>query len=145
MNEALPNSEILKKRTEWKTTIFFTQKALSHILEQHSETHGNEKARQIWKIYFRDQQEIENLADIILDELTSEIEYERSQGIYIPFNPNFVNKISHRPFQKNGQFRLDLFEKTPLKSLHSTRIKISNDVLPRNSILSDNIFSHIFL
>lgn len=100
MNEALPNSEILKKRTEWKTTIFFTQKALSHILEQHSETHGNEKARQIWKIYFRDQQEIENLADIILDELTSEIEYERSQGIYIPFNPNFVNKISHRPFQK---------------------------------------------
>ena len=100
MNEALPNSEILKQHTEWKTTIFFTQKALSHILEQHSESHGNEKAREIWKIYFRDQQEIETLADIILNGLTSEIEYERSQWIYIHFNPSFVNKVSHRLFQK---------------------------------------------
>ena len=101
MNETLPNSEILKERTEWKTTIFFTQKALSHILEQHSETHGNEKARQIWKIYFRDQQEIENLADIILNELTSEIEYERACWLYIPYDSRFPNQISHRPFKKD--------------------------------------------
>ena len=101
MNETLPNSEILKKRTEWKTTIFFTQKALSHILEQHSETHGNEKARQIWKIYFRDQQEIENLADIILNDLTSEIEYERANGIYIPYDSRSPNKVSHIPFKKD--------------------------------------------
>ena len=101
MNETLPNSEILKERTEWKTTIFFTQKALSHILQQHSETHGNEKARQIWKIYFRDQQEIENLADIILNELTSEIEYERACGLYIPYDSRFPNQISHRPFKKD--------------------------------------------
>lgn len=101
MNEILPNSEILKKHTEWKTTIFFTQKALSHILEQHSETHWNEKARQIWKIDFRNQKEVENLADIILSELTSEIEYERANGIYIPFNPNFVNQVSHRPFKRD--------------------------------------------
>ena len=106
MNETLPNSEILKKRTEWKTTIFFTQKALSHILEQHSETHGNEKARQIWKIYFRDQQEIENLADIILNELTSEIEYERACGIYIPYDSRFPNKVSHIPFKKDWIIQL---------------------------------------
>jgi hypothetical protein len=48
--------------------------------------------------------------------------------------------------KKIGQFNLNPYEKTPLKSFHSTRIKISNDVLPRNNnILSNNIFSHIFL
>ena len=101
MNEILPNSEILKKNTEWKTTIFFTKKSLFHIIDQHSETHWNEKAKQIWKIYFRDQQEIENLADIILQDLTSEIEYERANGIYIPYDSRFPNKVSHRPFKKN--------------------------------------------
>ena len=101
MNESLPNSEILKKNTEWKTTIFFTKKSLFHILEQHSETHWSKKAREIWKIYFRNQQEIENLADIILQDLTSEIEYERANGIYIPYDSRFPNKISHRPFKKD--------------------------------------------
>ena len=101
MVEILPNSKILKKHTEWKTTIFFTQKALAHILEQHSESHWNEKAKQIWKIYFRNQQEIENLADIILQDLTSEIEYERAIGIYIPYDSRFPNKVSHIPFKKD--------------------------------------------
>ena len=101
MNETLPSSEILKKNTEWKTTIFFTKKSLFHILEQHSETHWLEKAREIWKIYFRDQQEIENLADVILQDLTSEIEYERANGIYIPYDSRFPNKISHIPFKKD--------------------------------------------
>ena len=101
MVEILPNSKILKEHTEWKTTIFFTQKALAHILEQHSESHWNEKAKQIWKIYFRNQQEIENLADIILQDLTSEIEYERAIGIYIPYDSRFPNKVSHIPFKKD--------------------------------------------
>lgn len=101
MNETLPSSEILKKKTEWKTTIFFTKKSLFHILDQHSETHWNEKAKQIWKIYFRDQQEIENLADIILNELTSKIEYERACGIYISYDSRFPNKVSHIPFKKD--------------------------------------------
>lgn len=100
MNEILPSSEVLKKNTEWRTTIFFTKKSLCHILDQHSESNWCEKAKQIWKIYFRDQQEIENLADIILDELTSEIEYERACWIYIPYNSKFPNKVSYRPFQK---------------------------------------------
>ena len=100
MKEILPSSEILKKNTEWKTTIFFTKKSLFHILDQHSESHWSEKARKIWKIYFRDQQEIEDLADMILNELTSEIEYERACGIYIPYDSRFPNKVSHRPFQK---------------------------------------------
>ena len=101
MNEILPHSEILKQNTEWKTTIFFTKKSLFHILEQHSETHWSEKAREIWKIYFRDQQEIENLADIILQDLTSEIEYERANGIYIPYDSKFPNKVSHISFKKD--------------------------------------------
>ena len=101
MNEILPSSEILKKNTEWKTTIFFTKKSLFHILDQHSKTHWNEKAKQIWKIYFHDQQEIENLADIILQDLTSEIEYERANGIYIPYDSRFPNKVSHIPFKKD--------------------------------------------
>ena len=101
MNESLPSSEILKKNTEWKTTIFFTKKSLYHILDQHSESNWCEKAKQIWKIYFRNQQEIEDLADIILNELTSEIEYERACGIYIPYDSRFPNKVSHIPFKKD--------------------------------------------
>ena len=101
MNEILPSSEILKKNTEWKTTIFFTKKSLYHILDQHSESNWCEKAKQIWKIYFHNQQEIEDLADAILNELTSEIEYERACGIYIPYDSRFPNKVSHRPFKKD--------------------------------------------
>ena len=100
MNENLTSSEILKKNTQWKTTVFFTKKALAHILDQHSESNWSDKAKQIWKICFKNQKEIEDLADIILNELTSEIEYERACGISIPFNPRYVNQISHRPFQK---------------------------------------------
>lgn len=106
MNENLPNSEILKKNTEWKTTIFFTRKSLYHILDQHSESNWSEKAKQIWKICFRNQQEIENLADIILNELTSEIEYERACGIYIPYDSRFPNKVSHIPFKKDWIIQL---------------------------------------
>ncbi len=101
MNEILPNSEILKKNTEWKTTIFFTQKALAHILEQHSESHWNEKAKNLWKICFKNSIEIGNLADIILQDLTSEIEYERANGIYIPYDSKFPNKVSYIPFKKD--------------------------------------------
>ena len=106
MNEILPSSEILKKNTEWKTTIFFTKKSLYHILDQHSESNWSEKAKQIWKICFRNQQEIENLADIILNELTSEIEYERACGIYIPYDSRFPNKVSHIPFKKDWIIQL---------------------------------------
>lgn len=106
MNENLPNSEILKKNTKWKTTIFFTKKSLYHILDQHSESNWSEKAKQIWKICFRNQQEIENLADIILSELTSEIEYERACGIYIPYDSRFPNKVSHRPFKKDWMVQI---------------------------------------
>ena len=106
MNENLPNGEILKKSTEWKTTIFFTRKSLYHILDQHSESNWSEKAKQIWKICFRNQQEIENLADIILNELTSEIEYERACGIYIPYDSRFPNKVSHIPFKKDWIIQL---------------------------------------
>ncbi len=101
MNENLTSSEILKTNSEWKTTLFFTKKSLYHILDQHSESNWSEKAKQIWKICFRNQQEIENLADMILNELTSEIEYERACGINIPYDSRFPNQISHRPFKKD--------------------------------------------
>jgi hypothetical protein len=100
MNEKLPNSEIIKKSTSWKTTIFFTKKALTHILDQHSESNWLDKAKQMWKICFQNQKEIEDLADIILQNLTSEIEYERSCWMYIPYH-ELYNKVSYRPFQKN--------------------------------------------
>jgi len=100
MKESLPNSEIIKSNKKWRTTIFFTKKSLYHILEQHSESNWSEKAKQIWKICFNNQQEIEDLADIILNELTSEIEYERACWIYIPYDSRFPNKVSHIPFKK---------------------------------------------
>ena len=101
MKESLPDNEIIKSNSKWRTTIFFTKKSLYHILEQHSESNWSEKAKQIWKICFNNQQEIEDLADIILNELTSEIEYERACWICIPYNSRFPNKVSHIPFKKD--------------------------------------------
>ena len=52
MNEILPSSEILKKNTEWKTTIFFTKKSLYHILDQHSESNDVKKLNKSEKSIF---------------------------------------------------------------------------------------------
>lgn len=100
MLETLSSSPILSQYKVGKTTILFTQKALSHILDQHSEEKGCEKARQQKKIYFADQQEIESLADSLLPELTSKIEFQRSNGIYIPYS-KVKNQISYFPVAKN--------------------------------------------
>ena len=106
MNEILPSSEILKQNSDWKTRLVFTKKSLFHILQQHSESHWTQEARQIWKICFRDQQEIENIADVILSELTSEIEYERACWIHIHYDSRFPNQISYRPFEKDLMVQL---------------------------------------
>lgn len=94
------SSEILKETSIGKTTILFTKKALSHILDQHSEEKGCEKARKQKKICFSDQQEIESVAEFLLSELTSEIEFQRSNGIRIPYS-KVRNQISYFPVAKN--------------------------------------------
>ena len=94
------SSEILKKESIGKTTIIFTQKALAHILDQHSEEKGCEKARQQKKICFSDQEEIETVANFLLPELTSEVEFQRSNGIRIPYS-KMRTQISYFPVAKN--------------------------------------------
>ena len=95
------NNSILKMHKAGQTTIVFTKKALSHILEQHSESNWIESAILKWKICFKNTEEILALADKITNELSSEIEYERSCGLYIPYNSRSVNSIIYRPFWTN--------------------------------------------
>lgn len=98
--EVLSSSPILSEYQEGKTTVLFTQKALAHILDQHSEVWACEKAREQKKICFFDQKEIQEVAGILLPELTSEIEFQRSNGIRIPYS-KVKNQISYFPLSKN--------------------------------------------
>lgn len=50
--EELTSTEILDKKTVERTSILFTKKALLHVLDQHSEEKGTEKARMLKKICF---------------------------------------------------------------------------------------------
>ena len=98
--EKLPSSPILSQYQVGKTTILFTQKALFHILDQHSEEKGSEKARLQKKICFLDQKEIEAVADSLLSELSSEVEFQRENGIRIPYS-KVKTQISYFPLAKN--------------------------------------------
>ncbi len=100
MVEILSSSPILSQYKSGRTTILFTKKALSHILDQHSEEKGCEKARKQKKICFSDQQEIEAVADFLLPELTSEVEFQRSNGIRIPYSKTRT-QISYFPVAQN--------------------------------------------
>lgn len=95
------NNSILKMHNVGQTTIIFTKKALSHILEQHSESDWIESAKLKWKICFNNKNEILSLAECITTELSSEIEYERSCWLVIPYNDNSINSIIYRPFKTN--------------------------------------------
>lgn len=100
LSENLLSTPILSKYQAGKTTILFTQKALSHILDQHSEEKGSEKARQQKKICFSDQQEIKAVADFLLPTLSSEVEFQRENGIRIPYS-KVKTQISYFPMTKN--------------------------------------------
>lgn len=98
--EKFPSSSIISQYQAGKTAILFTQKALSHVLDQHSEEKGSEKARLQKKICFLDQKEIEAVADSLLSELSSEVELQRKNGIRIPYS-KLKTQISYFPLAKN--------------------------------------------
>ncbi len=102
MSETLNGqNNILFSHKDGKTSFIFTEKALFHILEQHSESDWCEEARKINKIYFKDEQEIIGLAKKIVETITSEIEYQRACWNYIPYIPNKINQVYYYPFSKN--------------------------------------------
>jgi|GEM_PF-2257684 hypothetical protein len=49
------SSEVLATKKVGRTSVIFTKKALMHVLEQHSEEKGTEKARLLKKIVFTEQ------------------------------------------------------------------------------------------
>lgn len=55
MGDFLNNSvspKVLAEKRVGRTSVIFTKKALMHVLEQHSEEKGTEKARMLKKICF---------------------------------------------------------------------------------------------
>ena len=55
MGDVLNNSvssEVLAEKSVGRTSVIFTKKALTHVLEQHSEEKGTKKARLLNKICF---------------------------------------------------------------------------------------------
>jgi hypothetical protein len=58
MGDVLNNSvssKVLAEKRVGRTSVIFTKKALMHVLEQHSEEKGTEKARLLKKIVFTEQ------------------------------------------------------------------------------------------
>ena len=58
MGDVLNNwvsSEVLAEKRVGRTSVIFTKKALMHVLEQHSEEKGTEKARMLKKFVFLEQ------------------------------------------------------------------------------------------
>ena len=104
--DQLATSPIIESYHSGKTTLLFTQKALTHILDQHSETFASEKAKAKGKVCFSDQQEVIDISTSMLPVLTSEIEFNRSNGIYIPYSKT-KNQISYFPMDKKLMIQIN--------------------------------------
>lgn len=47
LENSLTSSDVISSKRSGRTTVLFTQKALSHVLEQHSELGATEKAKKL--------------------------------------------------------------------------------------------------
>ena len=88
------SSEVLAEKRVGRTSVIFTQKALTHVLKQHSEEKGTEKARMLKKICFPWTVEVEEKGKEIVEKLPDELErYRKNRGSLTEYRRE--NVISH--------------------------------------------------
>ena len=88
------SSEVLAEKRVGRTSVIFTKKALMHVLEQHSEEKGTEKARMLKKICFPWTVEVEEKGKEIVEKLPDELErYRKNRGSLTEYRRE--NVISH--------------------------------------------------
>ena len=102
------SSEVLAEKRVGRTSVIFTQKALTHVLEQHSEEKGTEKARMLKKICFPWTVEVDKMGKEIVEKLPDELERYRKNGVRLTEDPR-QNLISHLdlPWSKDWIVQLE--------------------------------------
>lgn len=88
------SSEVLAEKRVGRTSVIFTKKALMHVLEQHSEEKGTEKARMLKKICFPWTVEVDMMGREIVEKLPQELERYRRNGVRLTEDRR-ENLISH--------------------------------------------------
>ena len=88
------SSEILAEKRVGRTSVIFTKKALTHVLEQHSEEKGTEKARMLKKICFPWTVEVDKMGRESVEKLPEELERYRRNGVRLTEDRR-ENLISH--------------------------------------------------
>ena len=88
------SSEVLAEKRVGRTSVIFTKKALMHVLEQHSEEKGTEKARLLNKICFPWTVEVDKMGREIVEKLPEELERYRRNGVRLTEDRR-ENLISH--------------------------------------------------
>lgn len=88
------NSVVLAEKRVGRTSVIFTKKALMHVLEQHSEEKGTEKARMLKKICFPWTVEVDMMGREIVEKLPQELERYRRNGVRLTEDRR-ENLISH--------------------------------------------------
>lgn len=88
------SSEVLAEKRVGRTSVIFTKKALTHVLEQHSEEKGTEKARMLKKICFPWTVEVDKMGREIVEKLPEELERYKEYGGSLTEDPR-QNLISH--------------------------------------------------
>lgn len=101
------SSEILAEKRVGRTSVIFTKKALTHVLEQHSEEKGTEKARMLKKICFPWTVEVDKMGREIVEKLPDELErYRRNRQrltedsrknvishLYLPWSKDWIVQL----------------------------------------------------
>lgn len=101
------SSEVLAEKRVGRTSVIFTQKALTHVLEQHSEEKGTEKARMLKKICFPWTVEVDKMGREIVEKLPDELErYRRNRQrltedsrknvishLYLPWSKDWIVQL----------------------------------------------------
>ena len=102
------SSEVLAEKRVGRTSVIFTQKALTHVLKQHSEEKGTEKARMLKKICFPWTVEVEEKGKEIVEKLPDELERYRKNRVRLTEDPR-QNLISHLdlPWSKDWIVQLE--------------------------------------
>ena len=102
------SSEVLAEKRVGRTSVIFTQKALTHVLKQHSEEKGTEKARMLKKICFPWTVEVDKMGREIVDKLPDELERYRKKRVRLTEDPR-QNLISHLdlPWSKDWIVQLE--------------------------------------
>ena len=102
------SSEVLAEKRVGRTSVIFTKKALTHVLKQHSEEKGTEKAKMLKKICFHWTKEVEEKGKEIVEKLPDELERYRKNRVRLTESPR-KNLISHLdlPWSKDWIVQLE--------------------------------------